>query len=95
MSFIIGRGFAVRQILRKWKWPFLLNWMEYFDKQLRKHWHWQDLAQEIAIWHFSTDEALPNCKFWKSENGPMSWTKWNIVMKVCIHIDIDMIKHTR
>ena len=32
MTFIIGRGFAERQILKKWKWPYLLNWVEYFDK---------------------------------------------------------------
>ena len=24
----------------------------------------------------------------KSENGPISWTEWNIVMKFCIHIGI-------
>ena len=42
MTFFIGRGFAKLQILKKWKWPYLLNWVEY-------------------------------------------------VMKVCIHIDIDMM----
>ena len=52
MSFGIGRGFAEVQNLKKWKWPYLLNWVEYFDKLLRKHWYWQDLAQEIANWHF-------------------------------------------
>ena len=62
MTFIIGRGFAECQILKKWKWPYLLNWVEYFDKLLCKHWYWQDLVQE-----------------------------WNIVMKFCIHIDIDKI----
>ena len=89
MRFIIGRGFADRQILKKWKWPYLLNWMEYFIKLLRKHWYWQDLAQEIAKWHFSAVEALPSSKFWKSDNDVISWTEWNIVMKLCIHIDID------
>ena len=89
MTFIIGRGFAERQILKKWKWPYLLNWVEYFDKLLRKHWYWQDLAQEIAKWHFSSVEALPSSKFWKSDNGAIPWTEWNIVMKFCIHIDID------
>ena len=89
MTFIIGRGFAERQILKKWKWPYPLNWVEYFDKLLRKHWYWQDLAQEIAKWHFSLVEALPSSKFWKSDNGAISWTEWNIVMKFCIHIDID------
>ena len=52
MTFIIGRGFAGCQILKKWKWPYLLNWVEYFDKLLRKHWYWQDLVQEIANWLF-------------------------------------------
>ena len=92
MTFIIGRGFAERQILKKvknWKWLHLLNWVEYLDKLLRKHWYWQDLAQEIAKWHFSLVEALPNSKFWKSDNGAISWTEWNIVMKFYIHIDTD------
>ena len=52
MTFIIGRGFAECQILKKWKWPYLLNWVEYFDTRLRKHWYWLDLAQEISKWHF-------------------------------------------
>ena len=32
MISIIGRGFAERQILKMLKWPYLLNWVEYFDK---------------------------------------------------------------
>ena len=39
MTFIVGRGFAERQILKKWKWPYLLNWVEYFDKPLGKDWY--------------------------------------------------------
>ena len=88
MTFIIGRGFTERQILKKWKWPYLLNWVEYFDRLLRKHWYDQDLAQEIVKCHFSSVEVLPSSKFWKSENGHIFWTEWNIVMKFCIHIDI-------
>ena len=91
MTFIIGRGFAECQILKKWKWPYLLNWVEYFDKFLCKHWYWQDLAQEIANWHFLSVEALPSSKFWKNENGAISRTVKNIVMKLCIHIDIDKL----
>ena len=87
MTFIIGRGFAERQIMQKWRWPYLLNWVEYFDKLFRNHWYWQDLAQEIAKLHFSFVDALPSSKFWKSDNG--AWTEWNIVMKFCKHIDID------
>ena len=26
-----------------------------------------------------------------NENGSISWTEWNIVMKFCILIDIDML----
>ena len=159
MIFIIGRGFAERQILKKWKWPYLLNWVEYFDKLLRKRWYWQDLAQEIAKCHFSLVEALPSSKsnsekvimalslemsgilwrnfaytliltrctpwdcqmtfeigwvfskvqilkkvrllqnlslvealpsskFWKSENGLISWTEWYILINFCVNIDI-------
>ena len=89
MTFSIGRGFAECQILKKWKWPYLLNWVEYFDKLLSKHWYWQDLAQEIAKWYFLSVKALPSSKFWKSENGPISRTVKNIMMKFCIHINID------
>ena len=88
MTFIISRGFAKRQILKKRKWPYLLNWVEYIDRHLRKHWYYQDLAQEIVKCHFSSVLVSPSSKFWKSENGPISWTEWNIVMKFCIHIDI-------
>ena len=91
MIFIIGRGFAERQILKKWKWLYLLNWVEYFDKLLRKHWYWQDLDQEIGNWQFLSIKALQSSKFWKSENGPISRTVKNIVIKFCIHIDIDKI----
>ena len=27
MTFFIRRGFAELQILKKWKWPYLLNWL--------------------------------------------------------------------
>ena len=56
---------------------------------LQAHWYWQDLAQGIAKWHLSSIEALPSAKFWKSENGPISRTMKNIVLKFCLHIDID------
>ena len=62
MIFIIGRGFAKRQILKKWKWPYLLNWVEYFDTLLRKHWYWQDLAQDF-------DEILHTHWYWDNWCG--------------------------
>ena len=34
MSFFIGRGFAELQILKKWKWSYLLNWVEYCDEHI-------------------------------------------------------------
>ena len=42
--------------------------------------------QEIAKWHLTSFEAVPSSKFWKSEYGR---TELTIVMKLCIHIDID------
>ena len=62
MTFIIVRGFAERQILKKWKWHYLLNWVEYFDKLLHKHWYWQDLTQEIwnVTFHWSRFCRAPN-----------------------------------
>ena len=54
MAFIIGRGFAEHQILKKWKWPHLFNWVEYIDRLLRKHCYYKDLAQEIVECHFSS-----------------------------------------
>ena len=29
---MISRGFAELQILKKWKWPYLLNRVEYYDE---------------------------------------------------------------
>ena len=40
---------------------------------------------------FLSVEALPSSKFWKSENGHIPWTEWNIMMEFCIHTDIDMM----
>ena len=87
MTFIIGRGFAVCKILKNWKWPYLFNWVEYFDRLLHKDWYWQDLAQEIDM-SFYISWGFAKLKFW-NENGPVSWTEWNIMMKFCIHIGID------
>ena len=65
--------------------------MEYFDKILQTIWCWKDLAQGIAKWHLSSVETLPSAKFWKSENGPISWTEWNILINFCVNIDTDKI----
>ena len=35
MTFFIDGGFAELQILKKWKWPYLLNWVEYCDEILK------------------------------------------------------------
>ena len=35
MIFFIGRGFAELQILKKRKWSYLLNWVEYCDEILQ------------------------------------------------------------
>ena len=44
MTFITDRGFAELQILKKWKWPYFLNPVEYCDEILHAQWYWQDVA---------------------------------------------------
>ena len=69
----------------------LLNRLEYFDKILQTIWLWKDLAQGIAKWHLSSVEALPSAKFWQSENGPIFWIVWNILISIFVNIDIGKI----
>ena len=70
MTFIIARGFSECQILKKWKWPYLLNWVEDFDKCLRKHWYWQDLAKGIAKWLFFIDRGYAELQILKKWKWP-------------------------
>ena len=70
MTFIIGQSFVECQILKKWKWPYLLNWVEYFDKLLHKQWYWQDLAQEIANWHFFVGRGFAELQILKKWKWP-------------------------
>ena len=53
-------------------------------------WDWLSFCRG-AKWHLSSVEALPCTKFWKSENGLISWTEWNIFIDFCVNIDIDKI----
>ena len=48
-------------------------------------------SETIAKWHLSLVEALPSAKFWKSENGLISWIEWNILIDFCVKIYIDKI----
>ena len=48
-------------------------------------------VQLLKKWHLSSVEALPSAKFWKSENGLISWTEGNILIDFCVNIDIDKI----
>ena len=45
-------------------------------------------SETIAKWHFSSVEALPSAKFWKSETCLISWNEWNILIDFCVNIDI-------
>ena len=74
MSFFISRAFAELQSLKKWKWSYLLNWMEYRDEILHTHWYWQDVTLEIVKWHLGLVEVLPRLKFWKSA----TIAKWHL-----------------
>ena len=78
MTFYIGRGFAELQIMKKWQWPYLLNFVEYCVEILHTHWYWHGVAHEIVKWHLGLVEVLPRFKFWK---------QWNLTLK---HIDIDI-----
>ena len=40
---------------------------------------------------FIIGRGFGESKFWNSENGPITWTEWNILMNVCVNIDIDKI----
>ena len=95
MIFGIDRGFAEVQILKKKRkngpipWTFWCILIKFclpitIDTILTEG--LPNLAQEIAKLHLTSVEAVPSSKFWKSENGP---TEWTIVMKLCIHVDID------
>ena len=45
-------------------------------------------SETIEKWHLSSVETLPSAKFWKSENGLISWTEWNILIDFCVTVDI-------
>ena len=99
MTFIIGRDFAECQILKKWKWPYLLNWVEYFDKLLRKHWYWQYLAKEIANWHFFICRGFAELQILKKWKWPyllnckkkLWWYfAYTLILTRCSHRDCQM-----
>ena len=39
MTFFIGWGFAELQILKIWEWPYLLNWVDYYDEIIMMNIH--------------------------------------------------------
>ena len=95
MIFGMGWGFAEVQILKKkkWNWPYPVNLLVYFVKILHTHYYWHDLDRGTAKssprdckMTLNIGRGCAELKFWKSENGRTAWT---IVMKLCIHIDID------
>ena len=90
MTFFSGRGFAELQILKKWKWPYLLSWVEYCDEILHTHWYWHDVTHEIVKWHLGFVEVMPRFKFWKQWNLTLKSSR--TLIKFCRHIDIDKIK---
>ena len=85
MTFVIGRGFAELHILKKWNWPYLLNWVEYCDEILHTPWYWQDVVQAIVKFHLGLVEVLPRFKFWK---------KWNWPCLLNLLVYFDKILHT-
>ena len=94
-DFVTGLFVKILSPACSWKMSIPLKPFEYFDKILHTHWYWRNRVQEIAKWHLSLLEALPSAKFWKSENSPISWTEWNILINFCVNTDINKIKPQR
>ena len=78
--------FAELQILKKWKWPYLLNRVEYCDEILYTHWYGQDVDQTIVKCHL----GLPRrCR---GSNSEKQWN-WPYLMKLFEYFDKIMHKH--
>ena len=89
LSGILWWNFAYTLILTRcipwdWQMTFEIGWV-FAEVQILK------TSETIAKWHLSSVEALPSAKFWKRENGLISWTEWNILIDFCVNIDIDKI----
>ena len=62
MTYFFGGGSAELQILKKWKWPYFLNWVEYCDDIL--HWYWHDSQMTFGIGRgFAEFQILKTVKF--------------------------------
>ena len=82
-----------------WNFAYTLILTMYTMRLLNDIWDWlsfcrvsnSEKSEIIAIWNLSSVEALPFAKYWKSEIGLISWTEWNILIDVCVTIDIDKL----
>ena len=92
MSFIISRGYAEVQILKTSESDPSSFWNkgpQNLPKQKIKRFY-----KNIIILYAKKGEYQPQClltnsaKCWKSENGLISWTEWNILIDFCVNIDI-------
>ena len=61
MTFVCGRGYAEVQILKEWKWPYLLNRVEY-----------RNYITTLAFYdrHGSDSILSPQCNSWKVIHFP-------------------------
>ena len=89
MTFGIGQDFAVVQILKKkWNWPYLMNFLVYFDKILHTYYYWHDLDRGISKsspsdckMTFDIGRGCPELQILKK----WKWPNWvAIVVKLCI-----------
>ena len=92
MKFNIGRGCAELQILKKWKWP---NWVNYCDETLHVHYTLiltrcspRDCHMSFGIGRGVAE--VQTLKKKNGETGPISWNFFNILIKLCINIAIDV-----
>ena len=65
--------------------------MEYFDKILKTHWYWQDLAQGIRKMTFIIGRGVAERQILKKWKWPFLLTECNILKNCCVNIDIDKI----
>ena len=89
MAFIIGRGCAELQILKKnengrTEWNIVMIFCIH-------NWYWQYVAQEIVKCHFG--RGIAEVQILKnSETGPISWNFWifdKIMHKYCYWRELD------
>ena len=59
---------------------FKIGWV-FAEVQILKKWDYCKMTRIIG-------RGFVERQIWKSENGLISWTEWNILIDFCVNIDI-------